>query len=234
MARISQVAENIFEIHPELEFMFSLSYLVIGEKTALIDPGSATQADIIIRALEEELDFDPATLSYIIPTHLHIDHAGGAGLLAQRFPQVRIPIYQRHIRYAIDPARLIDGNKQTFGENFADKYGVILPVPEEQIVAVDDGDTIDLGGRQLVIVYSRGHANHHFCLHDSKSRGLFCGDALGMYYPEADGVVIICPEGFDLSLSLQTIEKLRDLAAIDRPSSLFQFKTVISQFVEPN
>ncbi|NQT71793.1 MAG: MBL fold metallo-hydrolase [Chloroflexi bacterium] len=212
MARVSQVEENIYEIHPELNFMFSLSYLVLGERAALIDPGSATQADIVLRAIEEILDFDLDSLSYIIPTHLHIDHAGGVGHLARRFPQVRIPVYERHIRYAIDPARLIDGNKQTFGENFADKFGTILPVPEEQIIAVDGGDTIDLGGRQLKVVYSRGHANHHFCLHDDKSGGLFCGDALGMYYPEVDGVVIICPEGFDLNLSLQTIEQLRSLA----------------------
>ncbi len=212
MARVSQVEENIYEIHPELKFMFCLSYLVLGEKTALIDPGSATQADIVIRALEEELNFDPASLSYIIPTHLHIDHAGGAGHLARKFPRVKIPVYERHTRYAMDPVKLIDGNKQTFGENFADKFGTILPVPEEQVVAVDGGDTIDLGGRKLEIIYSRGHANHHFCLHDSKSGGLFCGDALGMYYPEVDGVVIICPEGFDLNLSLQTIENLRSLA----------------------
>lgn len=209
MAKVSEVADGIYRIHPELTFMFSLSYLVTGEAPALIDPGCTQQAKIVLRALKEQLGFDPADLSYIIPTHLHVDHAGGAGYLAEKLPQAKVPVHERYARHAIDPAKLIEGNRQTFGENFADTFGPVIPVPAEQVIEITGGEEIDLGGRTLELVYSRGHANHHLCLHDDRSGGLFCGDAVGMYYPEADGVVIICPEGFDLDLALETIDRLR-------------------------
>jgi len=210
MARVLEIADNIYQIHPELNFMFSLSYLVRGEKSALIDPGSTAQTGVILSALEEKLHFDPANLSYIIPTHLHVDHCGGAGLMAEMAPQARVLVAERQARYVVDPARLIDANKQAFGENFADRFGPILPVPEAQVLPVSGGERIDLGGRTLEVIFSRGHANHHLCILESRTHGLFCGDALGMYYPEVDGVVIICPEGFDPPVALQTINALKD------------------------
>lgn len=210
MARVLEIADNIYQIHPELNFMFCLSYLALGERSALIDPGSTAQTQVVLRALEEELKFDPATLSYIIPTHLHVDHCGGTGLMAERSPKAKVLVAERQARYAVAPAKLIDANKQTFGANFADKFGPILPVPEDRVFPVNGSERIDLGGRTLEVIFSRGHANHHLCLLDSGSDGLFCGDALGMYYPEVDGVVIICPQGFDLTVALQTIDALRD------------------------
>ncbi|MBT4512629.1 MAG: MBL fold metallo-hydrolase [Chloroflexi bacterium] len=211
MARVSEVAEDIYQIHPELNFMFSLSYLILGEKPTLIDPGSTAQSKVVLQTLEEELKVDLDSLKYVIPTHLHIDHGGGAGYVARELPQTQVVVNERHARHLIDPAMLIDANKQTFGDNFADKFGNILSVPESQVLSVSEGDRIDIGGRTLEVLYTRGHANHHFCLYDDNCHGLFCGDTLGMYYPEEDGVVIICPEGFDLDLSIETIDRLRKL-----------------------
>ena len=212
MVRVSEVADNVFQIHPELNFMFSLSYLVTGDESVLIDPGSTTQADIVLRAIEEELKFDLDSIAYIIPTHLHIDHGGGAGHIARKLPQAKIAVYERHAKHLINTTKLVDAYKQTFGENFAHKFGPVLAVPENQILKVADSDIIDLGDRKLRVIYARGHANHHFCLLDNKSGGLFCGDTAGMYFPDVDGVVIICPDGFDLDRQLETIEHLRSLA----------------------
>lgn len=217
MTRVTEIAEDLYEIHPELSFMFSLSYLIKGKEPVLIDPGSTAQAQVILRALEEQLGFDPAALRYIIPTHLHIDHAGGAGFMAQRAPRARVLVMERQARHLPEPSRLIEANKQTFGENFADTFGPILPVPEERVLAVRGGELLDLGGRTLEVIFSRGHAHHHLCLMDSRTRGLFSGDALGMYYPEVHGVVIICPEGFDLPVALETIETLK----ARRPALIF-------------
>jgi len=209
MTNVREVAENIYEVHPELNFMFSLSYLVMGKFPALIDPGSSAQARIVLQTLEQKLGLDPAALRYIIPTHLHIDHAGGAGLVAQRAPQARILVMERQARHLSEPSRLIEANRQTFGENFADTFGPIISVPGDRVLPLRGGETIDIGGRTLEVIFSPGHAHHHFCLFDDRTRGLFSGDALGMYYPEVDGVVIICPEGFDLDVALRTIEDLR-------------------------
>ncbi len=217
MGRVSEVAEDVFQIHPELNLMFSLSYLVTGEKLALIDPGSTAQAEIVLSAIEEEIQIDPASISYIIPTHLHLDHGGGAGYAASKIPYSKVLVHERYAEHLIDPATLNDAFKQTFGADFAARFGSVLPVSEDQVFKVEDGDTIDLGDRQLEVIHTRGHANHHFCLHDSKTGGLFCGDTLGMYYPDVDGIVIICPEGFDLESQLETIEKVRKLS----PETLF-------------
>ncbi len=225
MAKVSEVADNIYQIHPELESMFSLSYLVLGEESALIEPGSTTQVDIVLRAMEEELKFDPTSLSYIIPTHLHMDHGGGVGYMAQKLAQARVVVYERAARHLVDPTKLIEATQKAFGQNFADEFGPILPVPENQLFQVHGGDKIDLGSRDLEIIYSPGHATHHICIYDDKSQGLFCGDALGMYFPDDEAVAVICPEGFDLDAALKTINQLRGLA----PKLLFYSHEGIGQ-----
>ncbi len=212
MVKVSQVANGIYQIHPDLNFMFSLSYLVLGEKSALIDPGSATQAKVVLKALEDLLQFDTSSLQYIIPTHLHIDHGGGAGYLAQKLPQSQVVVFERYARHLTNPKALIGAFKVTFGDDFATTFGEVLPVPDEQMLKVEDGHMIDLESRQLEIVYTRGHAHHHICLLDSQTQGLFCGDTLGMYFPDVDGLVVICPEGFDLVLQLESIDQLGKLA----------------------
>lgn len=211
MAIINQVADDTYSINPQLNFMFSLAYLILDDKPALIDPGSTTQTEIVLDALENDLGFDLNTLAYVIPTHLHLDHGGGAGYIAQQLPQTQIIVQQRYKKYLHNPAILIKAFKSTFGDDFADRFGAVLPVPEDQVLGIDDGDRVDLGEKSLEIILTRGHANHHISLLDTKTRGLFCGDTLGMYYPQVDGIVVVCPEGFDLELQLNSISILKNL-----------------------
>ncbi|MFO8011064.1 MAG: MBL fold metallo-hydrolase [Dehalococcoidia bacterium] len=217
MATIRRVADDVYQIHPKLNFMFSLSYLVVGERSALIDPGSTAQAKTVLQALERQLEFDFSSLSYIIPTHLHVDHSGGTGYMAERVPDCRVVVYQRHARHLRDPEKLINAYKRSFGDDFADKFGEVMPVSESRVLTVEDGDTIELGGRSLKIIHTGGHAGHHICIYDDVTEGLFCGDALGMYFPAADDVVVVCPEGFDLHQQLQSIERIRGM----NPTLLF-------------
>jgi glyoxylase-like metal-dependent hydrolase (beta-lactamase superfamily II) len=208
MAAVDQIADNIYAIDPGLNVMFCLSYLVLGKKSALIDPGSTSQTTIVLDMMKEDLGIELASISYIIPTHLHLDHAGGAGYAARQMPNAKVVVPRRYHKQLPNPSALIKAFKATFGENFADTFGEVLPVPENQIESVDDGDSINLGNRNLEIILTRGHANHHICLIDSVTNGLFCGDTLGMYFPQVDGIVVVCPEGFDLQLQLQSIERL--------------------------
>ncbi|MBF8264236.1 MAG: beta lactamase-like protein [Dehalococcoidia bacterium] len=218
MVGISQVAPHIYQIGP-VGHVFDdvMVYLVTGQKVALIEAGPGVSAPLILEALQK-LEIEPARLAYIIPTHIHIDHVGGAGLLAREIPWARVVAHPRAARHLIDPTRLIAATRQLFG-NFESELGPIHTISETQLLVAQDGETISLGTEELKIVYSPGHAPHHICIFDMRSRGLFCGEALGCY-PMPEGNFVIpgaAPPDFDLELYLETIGKLEKL----EPEMLF-------------
>lgn len=213
MVQVKQVTEDIFHFlvpSAKIANIFSV-YLVREDGGALIEPGPAANTPGILEGLKQ-VGFDPTRLAYIIPTHIHLDHGGGAGLLAQRFPQARVIIHPDGKRHMVDPSRLIASTRMAFGENFEDIYGPILPIPESQVVVPQDGEAITLGKRQLHIAYSPGHASHHLSIHDSQSGALFCGEALGVPVPGTEvPLPFAAPPGFDLEAYLASMEKLRAL-----------------------
>lgn len=120
---------------------------------------------------------------YIIPTHVHLDHAGGAGLMMARYPAARLLIHPRGARHMADPTRLVESSTEVYGElRFRQLYGEITPVPNERIVSMEDGDSVSLGQRQLEFRHTRGHADHHLCVWDAHSGGWFSGDMFGICY----------------------------------------------------
>ena len=126
----------------------------------------------------------PEQVRYVIPTHVHLDHAGGAGAMMAAFPNAQLLIHPRGARHMVDPGRLVASSQQVYGEKrFRELYGEILPIAENRIRAMEDGETINLGERQLEIRHTRGHADHHFCVWDEMSRGWFSGDMFGISYP---------------------------------------------------
>ncbi len=217
MADVSEVADGIYriEIHgatppgsmgaPQC----STIYFIANGQTALIETGPAVVAPSVIDAIHQ-LGHDPYQLSYIILTHIHLDHAGGAGTLAQQFPQLQVLVHQRGARHLIEPSRLIEATRQAYGEGFEDEYGPILPIPEQQVRAVEDGEVIPLGDKELRIIYTPGHAPHHMCIYESKSQGVFSGDALSPPFKIGSSNVSSAG-GFDLDATLETIDKLRKL-----------------------
>ena len=126
----------------------------------------------------------PEQVRYVIPTHVHLDHAGGAGSMMAAFPRAQLLIHPRGERHMADPERLIASSMAVYGESrFRQLYGEILPVDSARITAVEDGQTIGLGDRALEFRHTRGHANHHFCVWDKTSSGWFSGDMFGISYP---------------------------------------------------
>jgi len=220
MAIISEVAERIYEVKPEgkeLEsFPLCTVYLIVDDNMALVEVGCSVQIPEILEAVDK-LGFDIRKLSYIIPTHVHPDHAGGAGLLARQLPQTKVVAHSRAAKVLADPSileRLVQGFNQVFGDDAQEE---MLPIAEERFVLVEDGQSIPLGERDLKVIHTPGHDPNHLCFLDTKTRGLFCGDTLGAYFSE---VGVTCPSiapGSDLLLTLQSIHKLQEL----NPAILF-------------
>jgi glyoxylase-like metal-dependent hydrolase (beta-lactamase superfamily II) len=223
MALISEVAEKIYEIKPEgkaLErFPLCTVYLIVDDHTALVEVGFSIQIPDILAAVDR-LGYDIRKLSYIIPTHVHPDHAGGAGHLARQLPQAKVVAHPRAVKVLADPSileRLMQGFKQIFGDDAKERFGGMLPIAEERFLLVEDGESIPLGQRELKAIHTPGHDPNHLCFLDTKSRGLFCGDALGGYFSEVEVTVPSSAPGSDPILILQSIEKLQEL----NPAILF-------------
>ena len=223
MASISEVAEGIYEIKPEGKehenFPLCTVYFIMDEKTALVETGFTVQIPDILDAIDK-LGYDAKKLSYIIPTHVHPDHAGGAGLLAQQLPQTKVVAYSRAAKVLADPSvleRLLQGFQQVFGVGAQERFGEMIAVADERFFLVQDGESIPLGERNLKVIHTPGHDPNHLCLLDTKSRGLFCGDALGAYFSEVNGRLPSCILGSDPVLILQSIDKLQKIS----PAILF-------------
>ena len=223
MALISEVASNIYEIKPpgmgHEVFPLCTVYLIIDEKTALIEVGSSIQILDIFDATEQ-LGVDLKKLSYIIPTHVHSDHAGGAGHLMQQLPHTRVVVHPRAAKFLADQSiidRLLLSRKIVFGDDADERFGGMFAVAVEKFVQVDNGSAIDLGDRKLEVIHTPGHDPNHLCFLDSKTRGLFCGDALGGYFPETKTRMPASVPGSDPEEILQSIHRLRQLS----PAMLF-------------
>jgi len=192
--------------------MRQVAYLLVDHTSVLIEPGATVAASRLLED-SERLGLHLDKISYIIPTHIHVDHGGGAGYLAQKLPQAKVVIHPKGVPRMIDPSRLIQGTRLVFGEDFEEAFGPILPIPEGQIHVAQDGEEIRLGARELRILFSPGHATHHISILDSLTGGLFCGEALGSPLDSAPDIVL--PVGippFDPEAYLETIEKLEKLS----------------------
>ncbi len=185
MITIEEVAEKIYTMEvriPKVDTMFTV-YLIHEEKGVLIEPGPTAAIHSIQKAMKQ---LGITDLAYIIPTHIHIDHAGAIGSLARLFPRAKVLLHPMGAKHAKDPTRLIESTKMAFGDDFEDLYGPILPVPESQVETPDDGATISFDGRELQVIYAPGHAPHHIAIFDRKTKGLFSGEALGLPLPGAE------------------------------------------------
>ena len=161
-------------------------YLVRGDagRLAFIDTGTAHTVTLLLAVLAE-LGHGPEDVDYVIPTHVHLDHAGGAGLLMQQCPRARLAIHPKGAPHMIDPERLTAGATAVYGEaDFAAAFGALTPVPEERVLVLEDGASLDLGGRTLTFLDTPGHANHHGCIYDPLTRACFTGDTFGIAYRE--------------------------------------------------
>jgi glyoxylase-like metal-dependent hydrolase (beta-lactamase superfamily II) len=130
---------------------------------------------------------DVADVDFVFLTHVHLDHAGGAGLLMQHLPNARCVLHPRGAPHMIDPEALIAGTIGVYGEERTrEMYGEILPIDASRVIVAEDEDWFDLNGRRMQALHTEGHARHHYVLHDPASRGVFTGDSFGISYRELD------------------------------------------------
>ncbi len=171
-------------------------YLLQADQAcAIIEAGTHNTVPVIL-ALLEARGIELSQVKYVIPTHVHLDHAGGVGGLMAALPEATLLVHPRGARHMINPAKLKAGATAVYGEaQFAEIYGDIIPVDEQRVRTMDDGDEATVGDRKLVFIDTPGHARHHFCVYDPASRGIFTGDTFGLSYPPlttANGP-FICP-----------------------------------------
>jgi len=206
---IAEVAQDVyrFEVPLEGQFYGSVVYLIRERQGTVIEPGPGAAIPSIQEAMSR---LGMADLAYVIPTHIHMDHGGGAGALARLFPASTVLVHPRGAKHMIDPTRLIEGTKMVWGEDFERHSGPILPVPEAQLKIAEDGEVIRLDGRELQLIHAPGHAPHQMVVFDRTAKGLFCGEALGMPGHQLPGIV---PGNFDLQAYLATVARIRGLGA---------------------
>jgi glyoxylase-like metal-dependent hydrolase (beta-lactamase superfamily II) len=188
------------------------AYLIASDRPALVETGAALSADRVVASLAA-LGVGAQDLATIVVTHIHLDHAGGVGDLATAFPNAEIVVHERGARHLVSPERLVASARRVYGDLMDRVFGDLLPTPVERVRALDDIDSVDLGGgRSLRSHWSPGHASHHVGLLDSETNDLYVGDAAGIYIPEVDLVKPATPPpDFDLPVALASIEGFRAL-----------------------
>ncbi len=160
------------------------TYVINEDALTLVETGPSMSVPYILSGLKE-LNIDPADIKYIIVTHIHLDHAGGAGLLLKDCPNAKVIVHPKGARHLADPSRLILGTKAVYGDDFERLFEPILPIPEEKLMIKEDGDTLQLSEKcKLTFYHTRGHADHHFSIYDPVSNGIFTGDTIGVRYDQ--------------------------------------------------
>ncbi len=166
---------------------FDAAYLVVqAGRAAFIDCGTNHAVPRLLAALDA-LGLKPDAVDHVIPTHVHLDHAGGAGLLMQHLPKATLWVHPRGVRHMIDPSALYAGALAVYGaEEMQRSYGSLVPVPQARVQATHDGQTLLLADRPLRFADTPGHARHHHCIWDQTTCGWFTGDTFGLSYREFD------------------------------------------------
>ncbi len=194
---------------------FVAAYLIqAGDEAAFIDTGCHLSVPILLSVLAEK-NIPRQKVTQIILTHIHLDHAGGAGELIKHLPNATVYVHERGAQHMRDPSKLKAGVIQVYGELFFKQFlGDLIPIPERRIRVAKENDTIMLGNRILQFINTPGHAYHHLCIWDKTSQGIFSGDTLGVSYREFDtkhGALIFPPTSptqFDPETWQQSIQKL--------------------------
>ena len=183
---VSQLAFDIYSIDADyIRPRLACSYLVVHQgKAAFIDCGTSHSTPRLLETLKH-IGLCSSDVEYVIPTHVHLDHAGGAGTLMQACQNAILVAHPKGARHLINPQRLIESARSVYGaKRFDTLYGNILPIEENRVFAAGDKSEISLNGRKLLIADTPGHARHHFCVYDEMSQGWFTGDTFGLSYPD--------------------------------------------------
>ncbi|WP_133000421.1 MBL fold metallo-hydrolase [Luteimonas arsenica] len=166
---------------------FCAAYLLVESgRAAFIDCGTLHSVPTMLAALDAA-GLARDAVDFVVATHVHLDHAGGAGALLRELPAAKLVVHPRGAPHLIDPAKLIASARQVYGDAlFEQAYGGLVPAPPERVVEAADGHVVDLAGRPLLLAHTPGHALHHLSVWDERSRTWFTGDSFGISYREFD------------------------------------------------
>lgn len=159
---------------------------------ALVDPGPSTTLERLRTSLRE-LGTGLDDVRILLVTHIHLDHSGGAGLLAAECPDLRVYVHERGAPHLIDPAKLVRSATRLYGDRMDELWGAIRPVPEDRITVLTGGETLRFGSRSVRVAYTPGHAWHHVSFFDERSGLAFTGDVLGEQPPGTTRAIPVTP-----------------------------------------
>ncbi len=187
-AHTTDIGNGITAIDTEyLRPLQDASHLIVHDgRGAFVDTGANAGVPLLLDALRQQ-ELDVGDVDFVFLTHIHLDHAGGAGLLMRQLPNARCVVHPRGAPHMINPEKLIKGTEGVYGvERTREMYGEIVPIEADRVVVPDDEQWLDFNGRYMQALFTEGHARHHYCLNDPASRGVFTGDSFGVSYRELD------------------------------------------------
>lgn len=210
MGRVQKIASNIYciDTHDLNRDERTSAYVLVDEKIALIETSASPSVPYIMEGLKE-LNISLEEIEYLIVTHIHLDHAGGAGLFLQGCPNAKFVVHPRGASHMIDPSRLIASAKSIYGQAFDELFDPIVPIAADSVIEMNHGEELPLGKYKLTFYHTEGHAKHHLSMHYSATNGMFVGDTTGVRYPEMDdeAIDLIIPSTSPNQYDPETMEK---------------------------
>jgi glyoxylase-like metal-dependent hydrolase (beta-lactamase superfamily II) len=182
--------------------------LLEGDELTLVDPGTSLTVPRLLEWLRES-SYSLTELNSILLTHIHLDHAGATGHLADELSGLKVYVHARGAPHLVDPSKLLESVKEATGTRFSE-YGTLKPVPEERIIPLDGKDDLKVGSRELIVLPTPGHAPHHLVYKDKSTGAVFTGDSAGLYL-ESKLIPATPPPRFDLEKSLASLDEIRQL-----------------------
>ncbi|TGM24069.1 MBL fold metallo-hydrolase [Leptospira meyeri] len=172
----------------------------------------------ILKVMEAE-GINRINLDFVIVTHVHLDHAGGAWALLEACPNATLLAHPKTAKHLIDPSLLIKSATSVYGkENFDSLYGEINPISKDRVRVMEDGEWFTWRDHSLQFIYTKGHANHHFCIYDKKTNGIYTGDSFGISYPHLENgkrfiFPTTTPTDFDAEEAVHSLDRILDTGA---------------------
>jgi glyoxylase-like metal-dependent hydrolase (beta-lactamase superfamily II) len=207
-------------VRPQL----AASHLVVdGGRAAFVDTGTTHSLPNLLAALEAK-GLDRGDVDWVLTTHVHLDHAGGAGALMQALPNARCAVHPRGAPHLVKPGKLVAGSIAVYGESrYRALYGEIVPIDESRVFVAEDGARLRLGGRELELIHTPGHALHHYCIVDRANALVFSGDTFGISYRDFDvnGRAFIFPTTTPVHFDPEALCRSVDRLISYQPKSMF-------------
>jgi len=207
---VTRLEDHIFlvDVSPGELHNFIASYVLKGKHVAIVETGPTSSVPKLLSSLKK-LNVSSEDVAYVAVTHIHLDHGGGVGTLIKNLPKAKVIAHRAAAPNLVNPEKLWQQSTEVLGKEITELYRAPEPVPADRIIAATDGMTFDVGNDvRLRVVETLGHASHHQSYYETFSRGIFPGDAAGIYLKDIDVVVPTIPPPFRLDASLASLEKL--------------------------